>query len=178
MEREANALRSIGISCCVLSAVGQGLRRLDKDLHVRLTFHSNAIEGNTLSLRGTQLVIEHGVTIGGHSLKEHLEATNHAAAFRRLLELAREDSPLSIDVILELHRLVTGRVLDEPGQFRRGAVSIRGSQLQLPPARKVPGLMVQWLAWMTGEGLAYEPVTRVIVAHHGKPPRSVVIARG
>lgn len=143
------------------------LRRIHEDLQVRLTFHSNAIEGNTLSLRETQLVIEHGVTIGGHSLREHLEATNHASAYRRLLELARDDAPLGLEVILELHRLVTDRVLDEAGQFRRGAVSIRGSQLQPPPAREVPALMAEWVAWLDGEGRAYEPVTRAVIAHHG-----------
>src|SRR5918998_3724404 len=89
------------------------LRRLHEDLQVRLTFHSNAIEGNTLSLRETQLVIEHGITIGGHTLREHLEATNHAAAYRFLLELAREPAALSIDVVLELHRLVTQNILDQ-----------------------------------------------------------------
>lgn len=53
------------------------VRRLHQDLQVRLTFHCNALEGNTLRLRETQLVIEHGVTIGGHSLREYLEVTNH-----------------------------------------------------------------------------------------------------
>jgi len=143
------------------------LRRLHEDLQVRLTFHSNAIEGNTLSLRETQLVIEHGVTIGGHPLREHLEAINHAAAYRRLLDLARDDVPISIATILELHRLVTDRILDEAGQFRRGAVSIRGSQLQPPPAREVPALMGQWVAWLDGAGAAYAPVTRACIAHHG-----------
>ncbi len=101
------------------------LRKLQEDLLIRLTFHSNAIEGNTLSLRETQLVIEHGVTIGGHSLKEHLEATNHAVAYTRMTSLADATTPLTIPSILELHRLVTDRIIDEPGQFRRGAVSIR-----------------------------------------------------
>src|SRR5579885_501744 len=55
-------------------------QRLHEDLRIRLTYHSNAIEGNTLSLRETQIVIEEGITIGGHSLREHLEATNHASA--------------------------------------------------------------------------------------------------
>jgi Fic family protein len=55
--------------------------RLYEDLRIRLTYHSNAIEGNTLTLRETQVVVEEGITIGGHSLREHLEATNHAKAF-------------------------------------------------------------------------------------------------
>jgi Fic family protein len=57
------------------------VRRLNEDLRVFLTYHSNAIEGNTLSLRETQMVIDYGLTIGGHPLREYLEATNHAAAY-------------------------------------------------------------------------------------------------
>ena len=143
------------------------LRRLHEDLQVQLTFHSNALEGNTLSLRETQLVIEHGITIGGHTLREHLEATNHAAAYRFLLDLAHQAAPLTLETVLELHRLVTDRILDQPGQFRRGAVSIRGSQLQPPPARELPDLMAQWLAWVYGAGQSYDPVIRAAIAHHG-----------
>jgi Fic family protein len=143
------------------------LRRIHEDLQVRLTFHSNAIEGNTLSLRETQLVIEHGLTIGGHTLSEHLEATNHAAAVRALLAMADARTPLALSNVLELHRLVTDRLLDEAGAWRRGAVSIRGSALQPPPASQVPTLMDEWLAWIGGPGLSYGPVERAAIAHHG-----------
>src|SRR5689334_16580990 len=64
------------------------VRRLNEDLRVFLTYHSNAIEGNTLSLRETQMVIDYGLTIGGHSLREYLEATNHAAAYSYMTSLA------------------------------------------------------------------------------------------
>src|SRR2546421_12863274 len=67
--------------------------RLHEDLRIRLTYHSNAIEGNTLSLRETQVVIEEGITIGGHSLREHLEATNHAAAYDQLRRLVEQTAP-------------------------------------------------------------------------------------
>lgn len=143
------------------------VRVLHEDLQVRLTFHSNAIEGNTLSLRETQLVIEQGITIGGHSLKEHLEVTNHAAAYAKMSALADGRTPLTLATVLELHRLITDRILDEPGQFRRGAVSIRGSQLIPPPAREAPALIDTWVAWLDGEGRQYEPVTRAAIAHHG-----------
>lgn len=143
------------------------LRVLHADLQVRLTFHSNAIEGNTLSLRETQLVIEQGITIGGHTLQEHLEATNHAAAYAQMAALADAATPITLATVLELHRLVTDGILDEPGQLRRGAVSIRGSQLVPPPARQVPGLMEEWVGWLSGEGRRYDPVTRAAVAHHG-----------
>jgi Fic family protein len=143
------------------------LRRIHADMQVRLTFHSNAIEGNTLSLRETHLVVEHGLTIGGHTLAEHLEATNHAAAVRALLTLADSRAPLTQGTILELHRLVTDRLLDEAGAWRRGMVSIRGSALQPPPASQVPALMDEWLAWLDAGGLGYGPVERAAIAHHG-----------
>ena len=63
------------------------VRRLNEDLRVFLTYHSNAIEGNTLSLRETQLVIDHGMTVGGHPLREYLEASNHAVALDYLTTL-------------------------------------------------------------------------------------------
>src|ERR671929_185268 len=75
----------------------QIVRRLYDDLRVLLTYHSNAIEGNTLSLRETQLVIEHGVTVGGHSLREYLEATNHAKAFAYLTKLVDQHTPITVE---------------------------------------------------------------------------------
>lgn len=143
------------------------LRFIHDDLQVRLTFHSNAIEGNTLSLRETQLVIEHGLTIGGHTLAEHLEATNHAQAVRTLLGMADSDAPLTRETILSLHRLVMDRLLDDAGTWRTGAVSIRGSALQPPAAAQVPGLIDEWLAWLAGPGQSYTPIERATIAHHG-----------
>lgn len=79
------------------------VRRLHDDLRVLLTYHSNALEGNTLSLQETQLVIEYGLTVGGHSLREYLEATNHAAAFAELVQLADATTPLTSAAPLSGH---------------------------------------------------------------------------
>lgn len=143
------------------------LRLIHDDLQIRLTFHSNAIEGNTLNLRETQLVIEQGITISGHSLREHLEATNHAAAYRQLLDLAASATPITESAICALHGLVMGQLIDEAGVFRRGPVSIRGSDLTPPAAARVPALMAEWVAWLTGAGQGYAPVARAVIAHHG-----------
>jgi Fic family protein len=82
------------------------LARLHEDLRVRLTYHSNALEGNSLTLKETQIVVEEGMTIGGHSLREHLEATNHAGAYDLLQELSTAGAPISLETILRLHALV------------------------------------------------------------------------
>src|SRR5947207_11443354 len=94
------------------------LMRLHEDLRIRLTYHSNAIEGNTLSLRETQLVIEEGITIGGHTLREHLEAKNHAAAFDELRHLVEQSTPISGETILRLHALVLHDIHAMAGKWR------------------------------------------------------------
>ena len=142
-------------------------RRLHEDLRIRLTYHSNAIEGNTLTLRETQIVIEEGMTIGGHSLREHLEATNHAEAFDFLRQLVDRSTPVNSDIILALHALVLKTIDPTAGQFRTSPVYIRGSDVTPPPARLVPGLMVEWVRWLEGEGLTYHPIVRASIAHHG-----------
>jgi Fic family protein len=143
------------------------VQRLHDDLRVLLTFHSNAIEGNTLTLRETQLIIEHGLTVGGHPMREYLEATNHAEAFDHLATLANGEQPISRDTILTLHRLVMQNTIERAGQFRTIPVSIRGARLTPPPARQVEGLMAEWVVWIDGTGQAYDPLLRAIIAHHG-----------
>src|SRR3984893_10852776 len=82
------------------------VRRLNEDLRVFLTYHSNAIEGNTLTLRETQLVIDYGITIHSHPLREYLEATNHAEAYSFVTSLVEKREPITRDTILSLHSLV------------------------------------------------------------------------
>jgi fido (protein-threonine AMPylation protein) len=140
---------------------------INDQLRLLLTYHSNAIEGNTLSLRETQLVIEHGMTVGGHSLREHLEATNHAQAFAYLTDLIQNHAPITRDTVLTLNRLVVDKLIDTPGQFRSGPVTIRGARIQPPHAARVPALMQEWVAWVTDEGQRYPTVLRAAIAHHG-----------
>jgi cell filamentation protein, protein adenylyltransferase len=143
------------------------VRYINEQLRVLLTYHSNAIEGNTLSLRETMLVIEHGITVGGHSLREHLEAINHAQAFAYLTELISQRALITREVILTLNRLVVDKLIDNPGQFRSGPVTIRGARIQPPLAAQVPKLMREWVAWIMGEGRSYPTVLRAAIAHHG-----------
>src|SRR5215470_13406864 len=143
------------------------VRRLNEDLRVFLTYHSNAIEGNSLSLQETQMVIDYGVTIHGHPLREYLEATNHAEAYKYVIALVDQHQPITRDTILALHGLVMDKILAAKGQFRTVPVYIRGSNMTPPPAREVERLMHEWVAWVHGEGLEYDPVTRAAIAHHG-----------
>jgi fido (protein-threonine AMPylation protein) len=140
--------------------------RLGESLRLLLTYHSNAIEGNTLSLRETQIVIEEGITIGGHPLREHLEAANHAQAYEYLTTLATDLHPISRDTILHLHRMIMTGIDDTAGRFRTGSVYIRGASLTPPPASQVERLISNWLDWINGPGLDYPSLVRATVAHH------------
>ncbi len=145
------------------------LAQLGQVLRVIATFNSNAIEGNTLSLHETKLVIEEGLTIGGHNLREHLEATNHAEAFERLYKLVDASEPVSVETILELHALVLDKISETAGRFRTRYVHITGALLEPPPPKQLGALMTDWVNWVNSaeNRQKYHPVVRAAIAHHG-----------
>jgi Fic family protein len=143
-------------------------RSLEAWFRVELTYTSNALEGNTLSRRETAVVLEKGLTVGGKSLKEHLEATNHARAidFVHALVVAKNHRAVSERDILRLHELVLGGI-DEvnAGRYRDVAVRIAGSTVVLPNPRKVPELMDRFCAWLRA-GADLHPVVLAGEAHY------------
>ncbi len=146
------------------------LARLHEDLRIRLTYHSNALEGNSLTLKETQIVVEEGITIGGHSIREHLEATNHAGAYDLLQQLTERGAQITLETIFELHALVLHDLNPTAGQFRQQPVYVRGSDLVTPHYSQVPELMRQWVAWVNQveTGMTYSnPIVRATIAHHG-----------
>jgi Fic family protein len=111
------------------------LTRLFTAEDVRFTWASNALEGNTLTLRETQRVLEDGATIAGKSMREHLEAVNHAAAARRMHEIAEHGHPITVHVMLELHGLLMRGIDDAwAGRIRNDAVAIAGTRYRPPNA--------------------------------------------
>jgi hypothetical protein len=94
----------------------EAVRQLRADMVLRYTFHSNAIEGNTLSLMETKVVLEDGMTIGGKSVREHLEAINHAEAISFLETLVDAGAPLDERSLKELHQLVLRGISDSAGR--------------------------------------------------------------
>lgn len=143
------------------------VRRLNDDLRIFLTYHSNAIEGNTLSLRETQMVIEYGMTIHGHSLREYLEAANHAEAYSYMTALVEKRAPITRETVLTLHSLVMDKIIEAKGQFRAVPVYIRGANMTPPPASQMASLIKEWTEWIDGAGKEYESVLRAAIAHHG-----------
>ena len=115
---------------------------IDTALKTGYTYHMIAIEGNTLSLKEVRLIIEHGSTIGSHSLREHLEAVNIPKALEYIIESAGRKRKLRVEDILVLHSLAM-RGIDEaePGRFRSGYVAISDSKYLPPPAYEAPFLV-------------------------------------
>lgn len=117
------------------------LRSLEESINLEWTYNSNGIEGNTLTLRETQVVLE-GITVGGKSIKEHLEAINHEKAILYLNDLVKENNPITEWNIKSIHQLVLKDIDDEnAGRYRRENVTIKGD-IHIPPDYlKVPELM-------------------------------------
>lgn len=126
-------------------------RNLNDWFRVELTYTSNAIEGNTLTRRETAVVIEKGLTVGGKTLKEHLEATNHAHALDFVHTLIKKKpSQLTIRDVLDIHSMILKGIDDDnSGQLRNLPVRISGSLVVLPNPRKVRDLMDGFLSWLT-----------------------------
>jgi len=126
------------------------LLALQKAYDVELTYTSNAIEGNTLTLRETAELIEHGITVGGKPLRDHLEAVDHYDAVLWMRELAAETTPVDESTVRELHRRIVFRSQPEiAGIYSKLPRRVSGSPVVFPNAAKIPELMKRY-----GEGLA------------------------
>ena len=101
--------------------------RLNEEFIVEYTYNSNAIEGNTLTLRETDLVLR-GLTIDKKPLKDHMEAVGHKEAFDYVSELVKEQVPLSEHIIKQIHYLVLADKREDRGVYRRVPVRIMGAQ--------------------------------------------------
>lgn len=111
----------------------EALKKIEEALAIEYTYESNRIEGNTLTLQETELVVNKGVTISGKSMREHLEAINHAEAIDYIKEFAKSDIEISERTIKEIHALVLhGINRENAGCYRTVPVLISGSR-HIPP---------------------------------------------
>lgn len=143
------------------------VRSIGEATRLEWTYHSNALEGNTLTLRETQVVLE-GLTIGGgKTLREHLEVINHAHAVDYLEDLVARKEPLSPFVVRQLHSIILRGIDDaSAGQWRSVPVAISGSRHVPPPPSAVPGAMSDLFEWYQTEAAALHPVLLAARFHH------------
>lgn len=125
---------------------------------IGLTYASNALEGNSLTLVETKIVIEDGLTVAGKPLRDHLEAQGHAEAFDRMLALAHNRA-ISEDDVRELHRLFYQRLdPEQAGRYRTVQIYLSGSEYRPPAPAQVPELMRRFGAAIPERRGALAPV--------------------
>jgi len=140
--------------------------RLKKQMMIEYTYNSNAIEGNTLTLRETQLVIEEGITVGGKSITETLEAKNHPEAIEFIERLVDAKSELTEDVVLQLHRLIMSNITEDAGHYRTMGVRITGATFMPPSSSEVKPRMDELLKWLRENPDELTPIELAAVFHH------------
>ncbi|MCG1055425.1 Fic family protein [Mycetohabitans sp. B5] len=137
---------------------------LREKLMLEWTYHSNAIEGNTLTLRETKVVLE-GITVGGKSLREHFEATNHRDAILYVEEIVAKNEALSEWQIRNIHSLVLKGIDDkEAGQYRHENVVIAGASTTPPDFLHLSAEMAALIDWHA-QAQTVHPVTRAAELH-------------
>lgn len=141
------------------------VENLHDNLLVNWTFHSNAIEGNTLTLQETRVALE-GITVGGKSLREHFEAINHREAILYVEQLVQQQEQLSEWQIRQLHGLILKNIdQDNAGQYRKVNVLISGASHRPPDFLVVPEQMQALVSWQQTTAQQLHPVERAARLH-------------
>ncbi len=140
------------------------LKSLKESINLEWTYNSNGIEGNTLTLRETQVVLE-GITVGGKTLTEHLEAINHEKAIIYLDDLVKDKHPITEWNIKNIHQLILKEIDNEnAGRYRKENVTIKGATHIPPDFVKIPELMeklvLNYETWNK-----YHPIIRAALLH-------------
>ena len=142
----------------------EALEFLQDGINLEWIFNSNAIEGNTLTLKETRVVLE-GITVGGKTIKDHLEAINHEYAINYLEELVKDNSDITEWTVKELHQLILKGISDNyAGKYRDYNVIIKGAKHTPPDYLKVPELMgkliINYHKWNN-----YHPIIKSVLLH-------------
>lgn len=141
------------------------VKNLHENLVLQWTYHSNAIEGNTLTLKETKVALE-GITIGGKTLREHFEVINHREAILMVEDLVIQQIPLSERVIKDLHYLVLKNIdQDNAGRYRQVNVLISGAEHKPVDALHVSEQMTALIDWYSTKATGLHPVERAARVH-------------
>lgn len=141
------------------------LKSLREKLLLEWTYHSNAIEGNTLTINETKVVLE-GITVGGKTMREHLEVINHRNAITYVEGIVKNGEPLSEWQIKNIHRLILKGINDEyAGVYRDQQVFISGAKHVPPAPLLINEQMDKLINWYEQETDDLHPITRGAMLH-------------
>lgn len=145
------------------------VKELDGYYRIGTTYSSNALEGNSLTLTETKVLLEDGITVGGKPIRDFYEATGHADAYNFMLETARAGM-LSITegTIKKLHNLFyRGIDAEKAGAYRQHQVFISGTEYVPPTADELPALMAEFVGDLNARKSTMHPVLLSACAHRG-----------
>ncbi|TAL51308.1 Fic family protein [Patescibacteria group bacterium] len=145
------------------------VEKLRDQLRIEMTYNSNAIEGNSLTLKETFLVINEGLTVKGKPLKDHLEAKDHYQALEYLYDLIENGKhhTLSEHLVKQLHTLIVQETDKEwAGRYRTSNVIIGGADHTPPDALEVPQLIQDLIKWFSTERKKLHVVELAALTHH------------
>lgn len=147
MDRLLKEIDTLKKEVAELKIQKKSIRNLDKDFQIKYIYNSNAIEGNTLTLHETKVVLE-GITIGGKTLREHFEVINHAEAILYIEDMVKNKEELSEYVIKSIHSLILKNIdNDNAGRYRNQNVIISGAE-HIPPSHiLVQEKMEEFINW-------------------------------
>jgi len=145
------------------------VQKLREKFQIEMTYNSNAIEGNSLTLKETFLVINEGLTVKGKPLKDHLEAKDHHTALEYLYDLIDKNKKHTVSEILikNLHQIILQETDREwAGRYRNANVIIGGADHTPPDALRVPNLMRDLIAWLNSQKNKLDVIELSALLHH------------
>jgi len=143
------------------------LQKIKDSLSIEWTYNSNSIEGNSLTLQETYVVLQDGMTVKGKSLREHFEINNHHKALDYLYRIVDENYTISSKDILSIHAYVLNNIEDlYAGRLRNAGVRISGANFTPPNARKVPELLDELIDFVNSNPWQLNPIELATVFHH------------
>lgn len=145
------------------------VQKLREKFQIEMTYNSNAIEGNSLTLKETFLVINEGITIKGKPLKDHLEAKDHQAALEYLYDLVDKDKKHTVSEMLirNLHQIIIQETDKEwAGRYRNANVIIGGANHTPPDALQVPQKMRDLISWLNTQKGKTNIIELTALLHH------------
>ncbi|MBM3151009.1 MAG: Fic family protein [Chloroflexi bacterium] len=143
------------------------INRLRNEILIEWIYNSNAIEGSTITLQETRLILETGLTVGGKSLREHFEVINHKEAIQYVEDLVQNTEPITAYHVRQIHELILARIDDEnAGSYRKTQVRIAGVPFTPPESWQITSLMAEWSDWVASAEGSMHPIVLAAQAHH------------
>jgi len=143
------------------------LQKIKDALSIEWTYNSNSIEGNSMTLQETYIILEDGMTVKGKPLVEHFEINNHHKALNYLYKIVAQKKILNNSIILEIHSFMMNNIEDlYAGRYRNGGVRIQGANFIPPNAKKVYSLMEELIGFINTNSQEFNVIELATIFHH------------